>query len=56
MVLVKKQPGESDDKLITRFKRKVLEEDIIGEARKRKEFKSANELMKQRVKELKNTI
>lgn len=48
MVLVKKQPGESDDKLITRFKRKVLEEDIIGEARKRKEFKSKSEERKEK--------
>lgn len=37
MVVVKKMPGDSDDTLIRKFSRKVLQEGIIPEA-KRREF------------------
>lgn len=36
MVFVKKQPGDSDDSLIRKFSRKVTEEGIILEAKRRK--------------------
>ena len=35
MVVVKKSPGESDDSLIRKFQRKVLNEGIIPEAKRR---------------------
>lgn len=37
MVLVKKMPGDSDDALIRKFSRKVINEGILQEA-KRREF------------------
>lgn len=37
MVVVKKMPGESDESLIRKFSKKVLNEGIIQEA-KRREF------------------
>lgn len=37
MVVVKKQPGESDESLIRKFSKKVMNEGIIQEA-KRREF------------------
>jgi len=38
MVVVTKKPGESEDRLIARFKKRILESGIIPEARERKEF------------------
>lgn len=38
MVVVTKKPGESDDRLIARFKKRVLDEDIIQEARDRSQY------------------
>ena len=35
MVVVKKNPGESDDALIRKFQRKVLNEGILQEAKRR---------------------
>lgn len=35
MVVVKKMPGDSDDSLIRKFQRKVLNEGIIPEAKRR---------------------
>ncbi len=36
MVLVKKQPGQSDDKLIRDFSQKVMAAGIVQEAKRRK--------------------
>lgn len=52
-VVIKKQKGESEDRLIARFKKDTL--DIIQEARDRQRFKSKAEERKekrQRVKHL----
>jgi ribosomal protein S21 len=34
-VVIKKQPGDSDDSLIRKFQRKVMNEGIIPEAKRR---------------------
>ena len=36
MVHVKKMPGQSDDKLFREFSRKVMEADIVSEAKRRR--------------------
>ena len=36
MVFVKKMPGDSDDSLIRKFSRKVMNEGILQEAKRRK--------------------
>lgn len=33
--VVKKQPGQSEDQLIAQFRKKVLNDDVIGEFKKR---------------------
>jgi len=53
MVIVKKGKGESEDKLIARFRKKVLDEGIIVEARERKQFKSKAEERKEKKYRLK---
>jgi len=53
MVVVKKQAGESDDRLIARFKKRVIDEGIIIEARERKEFKPKSQERKEKKYRLK---
>lgn len=33
--VVKKKPGQTDDQLIAQFRKKILNEDVIGEIKKR---------------------
>jgi len=47
MFVVKKQKGESDDRLITRFKKKVLNEGILLELRDRERYKKPAEKRKE---------
>ena len=47
MVVVKKKRGESEDKLIARFRKIVLEEGIMDEVRERERFKKASEKRKE---------
>lgn len=53
MVVVVKQKGESEDRLIARFKKKVLDEGIVIEARERKEFKPKSQERKEKKYRLK---
>lgn len=53
MVVVKKQRGESDDRLITRFKKEVLSSGLLQEARDRQRHKSDSEKRKERKQRLK---
>jgi len=48
MVLVKKQKGESDEKLIARFRKKILDSGILLEYRDRDRFKSKAEKRKEK--------
>ena len=56
MVVVKKKKGESDDRLITRFKKKVIDSGILQEARDRKRFKSDSEKRKEKKARIKHLI
>lgn len=47
MFIVKKQKGESDDRLIARFKKKVLNEGILLEMRDRERYKKPAERRKE---------
>ena len=38
MVVVKAQPGQSSDQVIRAFQKKVLNEDILGELKKREYY------------------
>lgn len=56
MVVVKKLKGESDDKLIARFKKKVLFSGLLQEVRDRQRFKSAAEKRKEQKSRIKHLI
>lgn len=56
MVVVTRQKGESEEKLIARFKKRVLEEGIIQEARERTRYKPPSEKRKEQKKRVKFLI
>ncbi len=56
MVVVIKKKGESDDRLIARFKKKVLDSGILQEARDRQRFKSPSEKRKEQKARIKYLI
>jgi ribosomal protein S21 len=56
MVVVTKQQGESEDRLIARFKKQVLESGIIQEVRDRSRFKSQSEKRKEKKSRIKHSI
>jgi ribosomal protein S21 len=56
MVLVKKQKGESDDKLIARFRKKVLSSGLLLEYRERERFKSNSEKRKEKKYRIRHLI
>lgn len=47
MFIVKKKKGESEDRLIARFKKKVLNEGILMELRDRERYKKPAERRKE---------
>ena len=48
MFIVKKKKGESEDKLIARFRKKVLNEGILLELRDRERYKKPAERRKEK--------
>ncbi len=56
MVVVVKKRGESDDRLIARFKKKVLDSGILQEARDRQRFKPPSEKRKEQKARIKFLI
>lgn len=56
MAIVVKKKGETEDKLIARFKKMVLDEGIIQEARDRSRFKSEAEKRKDKKNKIRHLI
>ncbi len=56
MVVVKKQKGESEDRLIARFRQRVLREGIIQETRDRDRYKKPSERRKEKKYYIKHQI
>lgn len=56
MFVIKKNKGESDDRLIARFKKKVLDEGIMLELRERDRFKKPAERRKEQKYRIKHQI
>lgn len=56
MVIVTKQKGESEDKLIARFKRMVTFSGILQEARDRARYKTPSEKRKEQKYAVKHKI
>jgi ribosomal protein S21 len=56
MVVVKKKKGESTDRLIARFKKKVIYSGILQELRDRQRYKPPSEKKKERLATKKHQI
>ena len=56
MFVVKKKKGESEDRLIARFRKKVINEGILLELRDRERFKSPSEKRKEKKYRIKHLI
>jgi ribosomal protein S21 len=56
MFVIKKQKGESDDRLIARFKKKVINEGILIELRDRERYKKPAEKRKEQKYKIKHQI
>jgi len=51
--IVKKQPGQSEDQLIAQFRKKVLNDDVLGELRKREFYVKPSRARYERMKRIK---
>jgi ribosomal protein S21 len=51
--VVKKQPGQSDDQLIAQFRKKILNDDILGELKKREFYLKPSRVKYERMKVVK---
>lgn len=56
MVVVTKKKGESDDKLISRFRKKVLTSGILMEYRERERHKKDSEKRKEQLYRVRHNI
>ena len=56
MYVVKKQRGESDDHLITRFKKGIINDGLLLELRDRERYKKPAEKRKERKYRIKHQI
>ncbi|MCK4588662.1 30S ribosomal protein S21 [Candidatus Woesebacteria bacterium] len=56
MVVVKKKRGESEDRLISRFKKKVLYSGLLQEFREKERYRSPSEKKQERQKRVKHQI
>lgn len=54
MIIVKAQPGDTTDALIRKFSKKVLQEGILQELKKREFYQKPAEVRKEKAKLLKN--
>lgn len=47
--VVRKKPGETDDRLIAKFRRKVQLDQVLQELRKREHYKKPSEIKKEKL-------
>ena len=48
---VKKKPGQTDDKLISDFRKKVLSDEVLIELKKREYYMKPSQVKQERIKE-----
>lgn len=51
--VIKAKPGESSDDVIKKFKRQVVQDQVLTEVRKRERYKKPSELKKEKKNEFK---
>lgn len=56
MVFVKKKKGESEDRLIARFKKKVINAGLLQELRDRQRYKTPSEKRKEKKARIRHQI
>ncbi len=56
MVFVKKKKGESEDRLIARFRKKVVNEGILFVIREKERYKKPSERRQEKIKRVKHQI
>lgn len=56
MVVVKKKKGESEDKLIARFRKKVVNEGVLLEIREKERYKKPSQKKKERNDRIRHQI
>ena len=56
MAVVKKKPGDTADSMIRKFTKKVFNEKIVEEAKKREFYQKPSEIKKEKLKELKKRL
>lgn len=56
MVFVKAQPGDTSDSLIRKFTRKVLNEGVLQDLKKREFYQKPAEIRKEKKRELKRRL
>jgi small subunit ribosomal protein S21 len=56
VVFVKKKKGESEDRLIARFRKKVVNEGILFEIREKERYKKPSERRQEKIKRVKHQI
>ena len=56
MVIVKKKRGETEDRLIARFKKKVVNAGLLQELRDRQRYKTPSEKRKEKKARVKHQI
>jgi ribosomal protein S21 len=56
MVIVKKKRGETEDRLISRFKKKVVNAGLLQELRDRQRYKTPSEKRKEKKARVKHQI
>lgn len=49
--VIKAQPGDSVDDMIRKFKRQVIQDEILTEVRRRERFKKPSEVKKEKLSE-----
>jgi len=55
-IIVRKKPGESDDQLVSAFRRKAFKEDVVSEVKERQYYEKPSARRHRRKKELKREI
>lgn len=53
--VVRKKPGQSDDKLIADFKKKVLADEVLIELKKREYYRKPSVIKQEKIKERRKT-
>ncbi|MEK9200426.1 MAG: 30S ribosomal protein S21 [Patescibacteria group bacterium] len=51
--IVRKRPGQSDDKLIADFRKKVMNDEVVIEAKKREFYRKPSVVKQEKLKERK---